>query len=49
MPKREKVPPRMAGMLYQALIASVLLYGSKSWMESLLVMQELEGLQVEAA
>ena len=28
--EREEVPPRMAGMFYQTIVASVLLYGSES-------------------
>ena len=29
--EQDSVPARVAGMYYQAVIASVLLYGSKSW------------------
>ena len=29
--KKEKVPPRVARMFYQAVVASVLLYGSETW------------------
>ena len=28
--EKEEVPPRVAGMFYQAVVASVLLYGNKS-------------------
>ena len=31
MLERDSVPPRVAGMFYQAVVASVLLYGSESW------------------
>ena len=43
------MPPRVAGMYYQAVIASVLLYGSESWVVSPTVLRELEGFHVEAA
>ena len=43
------MPPRVAGMYYQALVASVLLYGSESWVVSPAALRELEGFHVEAA
>ena len=47
--EKEKVLPRVAGMFYQAVVASNLLYGSKSWVVSLSVLREREGFIVEAA
>ena len=47
--ERESVPPRVAGMFYQAAVASVLLYGSESWVVSPSALRELEGFHVEAA
>ena len=47
--KKEEVPPRAAGMFYQAVVVSVLLYGSESWVVSPAVMRELERFHVEAA
>ena len=43
------MPPRVAGMFYQAVVASVLLYGSESWVVSPAALRELEGFHVEAA
>ena len=43
------MPPRVAGMFYQAVVASVLLYGSESWVVSPTALRELEGFHVEAA
>ena len=45
----ESVPSCAAGMFYQAVVASVLLYGSKSWVVSPSAMRELESFHVEAA
>ena len=45
----ESVPPRVAGMFYQAVVASVLLYGSENWVVSPSALRELEGFHVEAA
>ena len=47
--ERESVPPRVAGTFYQAIVAFVLLYGSKSWVVSPSALRELEGFHVEAA
>ena len=47
--ERDSVPARVAGMYYQAVIASVLLYGSESWVVSPSTLRELEGFHVEAA
>ena len=46
---KEEVPAPVAGMFYQAVIAAVLLYGSKSWSVSAYDLQALEGFHVEAA
>ena len=43
------MPPRVVDMFYQAVAASVLLNGSKSWVVSPLALQELNGFHVEAA
>ena len=45
---QESVPPRVAGMFYQAVVAAVLLYGSKTWCLSDTAMHPLEGFHVEA-
>jgi len=47
--EKEEVPPRVAGMYYLAVVVSVLLYGSESWVVSPAVLKELEGFHVEAA
>merc|ERR1711966_551760 len=47
--ERDSVPARVAGMYYQAVIASVLLYGSESWVVSPSTLRELKGFHVEAA
>ena len=47
--ERESVPPRVAGMFYQVVVASVLLYGSESWVVSPSALRELDGFHVEAA
>ena len=39
----------MTDMFYQAVVASVLLYGNESWVVSPLALQESEGFHVEAA
>ena len=39
----------MAGMFYQAVVAAVLLYGSKSWVISAFDLRALEGFHVETA
>ena len=46
--ERESVPPRVAGMFYQAAVASVLLYGSESWVVLSSSLRELKGFHVEA-
>ena len=47
--ERDSVPPCMAGMFYQAVVASVLLYGSESWVVSPSALRELSGFHVETA
>ena len=47
--ERDSVPPRVAGMFYQAVMASALLYGSESWVVSPSALRGLEGFHVEAA
>ena len=47
--KRESVPPRVTGMFYQTVVASVILCSSKSWVVSPLVLRELEGFHMKAA
>ena len=49
MLERESVPTRVAGMFYQAVVASVLLCGSESWVVSPVALRDLEGFHVEAA
>ena len=46
---KEEVPAPVAGMFYQAVVAAVLLYGSKSWSISAYDLRALEGFHVEAA
>ena len=46
---KESVPGPVAGMFYQAVVASQLLYGSGTWVLSLLGLKCLEGFHVEAA
>ena len=46
---KECVPPPVAGMFYQAVVAAVLLYGSKTWVISTYDPRALEGFHVEAA
>ena len=46
---KENIPPRVAGMFYQAAVAAVLLYGRKSWMLPATQLARLEGFHVECA
>ena len=46
---KECVSPPVAGMFYQAVVAAVLLYGSKTWVVSPLDLRALEGFQFEVA
>ena len=46
--EKEEVPPRVTGMFYQAAVASVLLYGSETWVLPPSAYKALEGFHVEA-
>ena len=46
---KECVPPPVAGMFYQAVVAAVLLYGSETWVVSSYDLRALEGFHVESA
>ena len=46
---KEEVSPPVAGMFYQAVVATVLLCGSESWVISAFDLRALEGFHVEAA
>ena len=46
---RENIPPRVAGMFYQAVVAAVLLYGSESWVLPAAQLARLKGFHVECA
>ena len=47
--EKEEVAPKVAGMFYQAVIASVLLYGSETWVLPPSGLKALEGFHVECA
>ena len=47
--EKEEVPPRVAGFFYQAVVASVLLFGSETWVLPPSAYKALEGFHVEAA
>ena len=46
---RQEVHAPVAGMFYQAVVAAVLLYGSKSWVLSPSALKVLEGFHVKAS
>ena len=46
--EKEEISPKVAGMFYQAVVASQLLYGSKAWVLPPLGLLALEGFHVEA-
>ena len=46
---KECVPPPVAGMFYQAVVAAVLLYGSETWVVSAYDLRALEDFHVEVA
>ena len=46
---KEEIPPAVAGMFYQAVVAAVLFYGSESWVISAFDLRALDGFHVEAA
>jgi hypothetical protein len=47
--QRENAPPRTSAKFYQAIVQSVLLYGSETWVLSKAVMARLEGFHICAA
>ena len=47
--RKENTPPRVSAKLYKAIVQSVLLYGSKTWVLSPAVMARLEGFHICAA
>ncbi len=46
--RRENAPPRTSAKFYQAIVQSVLLYGSKTWVLSKAIMARLEGFHIHA-
>ncbi len=47
--RRENAPPRISAKFYKAIVQSVLLYGSETWVLSPAVMARLEGFHICAA
>jgi hypothetical protein len=47
--RRENAPPRVSAKFYKAIVQSVLLYGSKTWVLSLAVLARLEGFHIRAS
>ena len=47
--RKENSPPRVSTKFYKAIVQSVLLYGSKTWVLSPAVMARLEGFHIHAA
>ena len=47
--EKEEVAPKVAGMFYQAVVTSVLLYGSKTWVLPPSGLKALEGFHIECA
>ncbi len=47
--RRENAPPRTSAKFYQAIVQSVLLYGSKTWVLSKAVMARLEDFHIHVA
>jgi hypothetical protein len=47
--RRENVPPRVSAKFYKAIVQSVLLYGSETWVLSPAVLARLEGFHIHAA
>jgi hypothetical protein len=45
----QNAAPRVSAMFYKAVVQSVLLYGSKTWVLSKTVMAQLEGFHIQAA
>jgi hypothetical protein len=44
----QNAPPRISAKLYKAVVQSLLLYGSKTWVISKLVLARLEGFHIQA-
>jgi len=47
--RRENAPPRVSAKFYKAIVQSVLLYGSETWVLSSAVLARLEGFHLRAA
>ena len=47
--RRENAPPRVSAKFYKAIVQSVLLYGSETWVLSPAVLARLEGFHIRAA
>ncbi len=47
--RRENAPPRVSAKFYKAIVQSVLLYGSKTWVLSTAALTRLEGYHICAA
>ncbi len=47
--KGKNAPPKVRGMFYLAVVQSVLLYGSKSWVLSPALLTQLEGFHIRTA
>ena len=45
---KEEVPPKVAGMVYQAVVVAILLYGSETWCLTDTTQRPLDGFHVEA-
>ena len=46
---KENAPPRVSAKFYKAIVQSVLLYGSKTWVLSTAALARLEGFHLCAA
>jgi hypothetical protein len=46
---KENAPPRVSDKFYKAIVQSVLLYGSKTWVLSTAALARLEGFHLRAA
>ncbi len=49
MLRKENAPPLVSAKFYKAIMQSVLLYGSKTWVLSKVVLAPLEGFHIRAA
>ena len=45
----QNAPPRISAKFYKAVVQSLLLYGSETWVISKLAMARLEGFHIRAA